>query len=226
MTRKRYEVRRLRAAMLPLLLLGVPSGSASAQPAEAAEIERLYTTGQDRYAQKDYAGAVEAWTQLLDLLPEEPNNRLTRESVAVNIGEAHVAAYEHLRGDDGERDAAHLQRALAFLDAYEATLREAYGASTTVPDFVARLRADIEQRLNPPDTDDVGPCLQPCLQPPCLSPIEPRGCGGKQPATAFVLLGVLGLGTRRRRDAITKLEGSLPADVVARLRARLDRDET
>ncbi len=226
MTRKRYEVSRLPAALLPLLLLGVPSGSASAEP---TEVERLYGTGEDRYDRGDFAGAVEAWTELLELLPEEEANRAARATMVLRIADAHVRTYDQVPGADGNRDPAHLHRARTLLDDYERTLRETYGASAPIPDRIESMRRDIDERLAAFDPEDVGPCLQPCLAPPCLapclSPIEPRGCGGKQPAAAFVVLGALGLGIRRRRDALVAVEGALPADVVARLRTRLDRDD-
>jgi hypothetical protein len=75
------------------------------------------------------------------------------------------------------------------------------------------------------------PCLSSvrCLQPdlgPCLSIIEPsRGCGHHRDGSMAMLgaMALLGLRSRRRRDAVERLADRLPPDVVAKLR-RNDRN--
>jgi hypothetical protein len=211
--------------MLPLLLLGTPVSAAEDAPPDTKEIERLYIEGDGHFADGDYIGAADSWERLLHILPENAENKVIRANLVTMIAEALLNAHHRLVADDGSKDEAHLERALAILDGYDAALREAYGEGAQPEAAVVQKREEIEAALPVREEEIVGPCLQPCLQPPpCLQPIEPRGgCGDKTPI-AFVMLATLGLGIRRRRDALEKCESLLPSDVVARLRARLDRD--
>lgn len=66
----------------------------------------------------------------------------------------------------------------------------------------------------PPPDEDVGPCLS-------VIPAKERGCSASARSAPTALLGslmLLGLRSRRRRDAVEKMADRLPADVVARLR--------
>lgn len=217
--------RRLPAAMIPLLMLGAPAHAAESARPDDAEIERVYNEGDGRRAEGDFVGAADSWERLLLLLPENEENRAIRAIIVIAIADTLSDAYHRLVAADGTRDRAHLDRAIAILDAYAKEFQGAYGPAVPVDAGVLEAREEIEAVLPVPEDDIVGPCLQPCLEPPpCLQPIEsPRGCGDKTPM-AFVMLATLGLGIRRRRDALEKCESVLPADVVARLRSRLDRD--
>jgi hypothetical protein len=222
---RRYDIRRLPAAMLPLLMLGTPVSAAEGPPPDTQEIERLYTEGDGRFADRDYVGAADSWEGLLHILPENEGNKAIRGALVVMIAEALINAHHHLVADDGSKDKAHLERAIAILDGYDSALREAYGPGAQPDAGIAQKREEIENAIAPPEhDDDIGPCLQPCLnvEP---APLPPRrGCGGEKTPMAFVMLATLGLGIRRRRDALDKVESVLPSDVVARLRSRLDRD--
>lgn len=199
-------------------------------PAEQQEIERLYIEGQDLVAEGDFVGAAEAWTKLFALLPESPTNTATRENIVLNVIDAYLNAYNRLVDDAGEKQIEHLHRAREVIDAYRAEFAAAYGdgraMSVAVTQKIDELDAALHRAEVGPEYGCLSPCLQPCLspclQPLCLSPVQERGCGSKDPAAAFVVLGALGLGLRRRRDVIERVAGSLPADVVAKLRAKLD----
>ena len=212
--------------MLPLLMLGSPALAAESPPPDKAEIERIYNEGDGRHAEGDFVGAADSWERLLPLLPENEENRALRAIIVIAIADSLLQAYHRLVGPDGSQDRAHLERALAILDAHTKEFRGVYGPAVPVDAGVLEAREEIEAAMPPPDDDVIGPCLQPLLPPPppCLQPIEsPRKCGEETPV-AFVMLATLGLGIRRRRDALEQCASVLPPDVVARLRARLDRD--
>jgi hypothetical protein len=211
--------------LLPVAaLLALLSGSAfAAEPeADVGEIERLYVEGQNRYEASDYMGAAASWTELLDALPEEEESRVVRESVVVNVLDAHRTAYERLLDEQGNRVPEHLEAGLDVVATYRAAFAEAYGPDAAISAAVQVKMAELEdmlQRHHEPPRQDwscLAPCLQPCLSPPLD---DPRGCGAhRQPsAVVLLLLGPLGF-IRRRRDAIEHLADALPPDVLNRLR--------
>lgn len=120
-----------------------------------------------------------------------------------------------------------LERGFERLLRYEADYDAAYG----VPPSASV--AEEKQKLLELREIEVGPCVSPppclspyppCLSPlPCLSPIEPKGCGGKGAGVASLMLLPFAL-RRRRKSILEQVSGALPADVLARIRQRLDSD--
>lgn len=146
--------------------------SASWQVQAAApdsEIERLYVDGQDKYAEGDFAGAADAWTRLLERLPEAQANRATRENVLLNVVQAHLDGYARNRNDDGSKDIGHLRNAKQVLDAYFASFKKAYGDRAAVSaavqekaDELDRTLADAEKEAAVPEPEvDPGPTTGP-----------------------------------------------------------------
>lgn len=135
------------------------------------EIERLYVEGQDKYAEGDFAGAADAWTRLLDRLPEAQANRATRENVLLNVVQAHLDGYARTRKDDGSKDIEMLRAGKQVLETYFTSFKKAYGdraaVSTAVQekaDELDRILADAEREAaavpDPgpgPDSGDPGP---------------------------------------------------------------------
>src|SRR5690606_2140650 len=116
--------RRLAQGLLGRVLAGTVALSFATAPLTAgavapdSEVERLYVEGQDKYSEGDFAGAADAWTRLLDRLPEAQANRATRENVLLNVVQAHLDGYARARRDDGSKDIGHLRSGKAVLDAY------------------------------------------------------------------------------------------------------------
>ena len=206
-----------RPLLLVLAMLGEPTSISN------EEIGRLYGEGQEKFEQKDYAAAADRFEELFDRIPESPNNRAIRESLALNILDACILGFED------SREPAFLERGREFIRRYYAEFVPVYGESVAVIaelQSVATRISELEQDIR--DAETLGPCLDPCLSaclappPPCLQSIEPRrGCGGGgDPGLAAALL--LPLGLRRRRDVLERLADRLPADVIERLRAKAD----
>jgi len=112
-----------------------------------SEIERLYVEGQDKYAEGDFAGAADAWTRLLDRLPEAQANRATRENVLLNVLQAHLDAYARTRRDDGSKDIEHLRQAKTVLEGYFASFKQAYGDRAAVSAAVQEKADELERTL-------------------------------------------------------------------------------
>lgn len=208
----------------PLILaLAVLSG----EPGEVSqdEVARIYVQGQEHYEAKEYEAALECFATLLDMFSEVEDNKTTRESLILNILEMSRHAYQDVRNEDGSRDDEVLERGLERVRRYEADYEAAYGVApgesvAEAKETLLQLReVEIGPCLSPP------PCLSPCLSPPpCLSPLQPkRGCGGETGGVASLMLLPFAL-RRRRKSILEQVASALPADVVARIRERLDSD--
>ncbi len=88
--------------------------SADEDPATAAlhRAGERFGEGQALFDEHDYAGAIEAWSEALSILPEDPAFEATREQLRYALAQAHVEAY---RVDD---DPDHLYRADRLLFDY------------------------------------------------------------------------------------------------------------
>lgn len=164
---------RLRHGLLSRTLAGALALSLSVVPwniqaatVQDSEIERLYVEGQDKYAEGDFAGAADAWTRLLDRLPEAQANRATRENVLLNVLQAHLDGYARTRRDDGSKDIGHLRDAKKVLDSYFSGFKKAYGDRAAVSAAVQEKADELDRTLEeaeketivtpPPATDDGG----------------------------------------------------------------------
>ncbi len=112
-----------------------------------SEIERLYVEGQDNYANGDFAGAADAWTRLLDRMPEAQADRSTRENVLLNVLQAHLDGYARTRREDGSKDISHLRSGKAVLDSYFADFTKAYGDRAAVSAAVQEKADELEAVL-------------------------------------------------------------------------------
>lgn len=184
--------RSLLASTVAVALSVAPLTVAAAAP--DSEVERLYVEGQDKYAEGDFAGAADAWTRLLDRLPEAQANRATRENVLLNVVQAHLDGYARARRDDGSKDIGHLRSGKAVLDKYFAEFKGAYGDRAAVSaavqekaDELERTLADAEKEaaatpVTEPDPDegtkDPGTTTQPDKGQPNIIVLEAENDGG------------------------------------------------
>jgi hypothetical protein len=145
--RARLGERLAALAVATTLVVSASPASAHLGPANAQEIERLYLEGQDLYGKKDFKGAAEAWTRLLNLMPESGTNQATRENVLINILAAHLDAYRRMRNEDGTRPIEHLREGKKTLDQYYADFKQIHGDRTAVSAAVQEKGDELEQEL-------------------------------------------------------------------------------
>lgn len=143
------------------LCVATPLTAAAASPATAvnlqmraapsdtpeSEIGRLYVEGQDKYSAGDFSAAADAWTRLLQRLPEAQANKATRENVLLNILQAYLDAYNRTRLDDGTKDIEHLREGKKTLDQYYNDYRRAYGDRASVSVAVQEKGDELERLL-------------------------------------------------------------------------------
>jgi hypothetical protein len=146
--RRRLAQGLLSRALACTVALSFASASWQVQAAAPdSEIERLYVEGQDKYAADDFAGAADAWTRLLERLPEAQANRATRENVLLNVVQAHLDGYARNRKDDGSKDIGNLHSAKEVLDAYFANFKKAYGDRAAVSAAVQEKADELDRTL-------------------------------------------------------------------------------
>ena len=144
-----------------------------AAPKPDAEVERLYVEGQDKYAEGDFAGAADAWTRLLERLPEAQANRATRENVLLNVVQAHLDGYARNRKEDGSKDIEMLRAGKSVLDTYFASFKKAYGDRAAVSTAVQEKADELERTLADAEKE--------AAAVPEPEPEPDRGGGDKQP---------------------------------------------
>lgn len=130
----------------------VPQAEASLAPNQE-EVERLYLEGQERVEAKDYKGAADSWTRLLSLLPESGDNQAIRESVIINILDAHIKAHNQLVDDKGNKDIGHLKSGKTTLDQYYAEFKGVHGDRVAVSAAVQEKAAELEAALQQAERD-------------------------------------------------------------------------
>jgi hypothetical protein len=221
-------------AALGFGVLAIPFDAIAGTRATVSEVERLYLQGQEQHDAGDYAGAAESWTQLLDMIPESKDTRVTRENVLINILWVSLQAARNTKGDERIE---HLEGALRLVEAYRAELAAVHGPETKMAEALQERVSEIEAELRVAEADDEGDegdeggedtYVGVCLQPLCLSvlPPSPRGCGNRRRHdTAWLGLLAVPLIVRRRREVLARVASRLPEDVARRLEASLDDDE-
>ncbi len=172
---------RVLAGTLALSFASAPLQVRAAAP--DSEIERLYVEGQDKYADGDFAGAADAWTRLLERLPEAQANRATRENVLLNVIQAHLDGYARNRKDDGSKDIGHLRNAKQVLDAYFASFKKAYGDRAAVSAAVQEKADELDRTLGDAEAE-AAKVPDPDIEP---DP-EPEPDGGKKTGPDIIVL--------------------------------------
>jgi hypothetical protein len=109
---------RLFASLLTVALVTTPLHVVEAAPS----VEDLYTQGQEKFDASDYGSAADLWAEAVRLLPENPDNSATRETIMNLALDAYVRAY---RTDESR---SHIDKAKTLLDEYEASIEAAGGA--------------------------------------------------------------------------------------------------
>jgi len=170
--------------------VGLSFASAPLQVQAAApdgEVERLYVEGQDKYAEGDFAGAADAWTRLLDRLPEAQANRATRENVLLNVIQAHLDGYDRNRKDDGSKDIEHLRSAKAVTENYFTAFKKAYGDRAAVSAAVQEKADELDRKLADAEKEAAA-AANPEPQPDDTGTTEPKTDGGTKTSPNIIVL--------------------------------------
>jgi hypothetical protein len=146
---------RLFASLLTAALVTAPLHVVYAGPS----VEELYTQGQEKFDAGEYGAAADLWAEAVRALEENEDNSATRQTIMNLALDAYLRAY---RADD---DRAHIDKAKALLDEYEASLEATGGALTSeiasekgkIEDILAELAAAEEPEPEPEPGPDTGP---------------------------------------------------------------------
>jgi hypothetical protein len=133
--------------------LAIPSTASASFGPSKNEVEKLYVEGQDRAEAKDYTGAADSWTRLLNILQESPDNQAIRESVMINVLEAHMNAYNLLVDEAGKKDVGHLRKGKATLDEYYANFKTVHGDRVAISPAIQQKASELEQMLAKAESD-------------------------------------------------------------------------
>jgi len=208
----RLPVRRLQQRFGALLVATALLGAAVPATAVAApsqeEIGRMYGEGQAHMEAKEYKRAADVFTRLLNLIEESGDNKAIRESLILNVLDAHMEAYEGIVDEDGNRDIEQLRTAKSTLQQYYKDFQAVHGDSVAVIAEIQTSATKLDEMLAKAEEDDKPdvPVTVPgettgTVQPPddgTLTQPPPQ----QQPSNAGlgliiggVGLGVLGVGT-------------------------------
>jgi hypothetical protein len=150
-------MRRIGAVAVALTLATPATAFASLGPSKSGpsknEVEKLYVEGQDRAEAKDYTGAADSWTRLLNILPESPDNQAIRESVMINVLEAHMNAFNLLVDQAGKKDISHLRKGKATLDEYYGNFKTVHGDRVAISPAVQSKAAELDAMLAKAEDD-------------------------------------------------------------------------
>lgn len=238
---------RLLACTIALSFASAPLHVEAAAP--DSEVERLYVEGQDKYAEGDFAGAADAWTRLLERLPEAQANRATRENVLLNVVQAHLDGYARNRKDDGSKDIETLRSAKSVIDAYFAAFKKAYGDRAAVSAAVQEKADELDRALTDAEKEaavvpEPGPGPDPGPDPtpdpgkkegPAIIVLESQNDGGGLIAGGAIAaglslggFGVLGAGAviaKRSEEDFLAVQCGPPCDADATEAAEAERDD-
>jgi hypothetical protein len=139
-----------------LLLASLPAQAAMAP--SPAEIERIYSEGEKKNSDKDFKGAAQSWTRLMVLLPEEGANQATRETLLINVLDAHINAYNRLPSPDGKKDITHLQEGKKTYELYLQQYNAVY-PDRAISAAVQQKADELDAALAKAENDGKGPAV-------------------------------------------------------------------
>lgn len=163
----RLWVRRLQqragalAVVSALVCASVPTVALAAPSQE--EIGRMYGEGQDYMEQKEFKRAAEVFTRLLNLVEESGDNKAIRESLILNILDAHIQAYEGIVDENGRGDVEQLKQGKATLQQYYKDFQAVHGDAVAVLGDIQTLAAKLDRLL---EEDEPAPEAVPPVVPP------------------------------------------------------------
>ena len=202
----RLVVRRLQQRLGALAVASALVGASVPTMAIAApsqeEIGRMYGEGQEYMEQKEYKRAAEVFTRLLNLIDESADNKAIRESLILNVLDAHMQAYEGIVGPEGNRDVGKLESGKATLQKYYSDFQAVHGDSVAVIAEIQtsatkldHMLAEAKKLIDPPPPPPPGGGVEgPKVETVTAPPPQPPANEGVGLIIGGVGLGVLGIG--------------------------------
>ncbi len=117
----------------------------------------MYGEGQEYMEQKEYKRAADVFTRLLNLIEESPDNKAIRESLILNILDAHMQAYEGIVDANGKGDVSQLKQGKATLQEYYKDFQSVHGDSVAVIAEIQTTATKLEQMLKDAEASDPPP---------------------------------------------------------------------
>lgn len=203
----RLVVRRLQQRLGALVVASALLGTSVPTIAFAApsqeEIGRMYGEGQEYMEQKEYKRAADVFSRLLNLIEESPDNKAIRESLILNILDAHMQAYEGIVDASGKRDVSQLETGKATLQDYYKDFQAVHGDSVAVIAEIQTTATKLDQMLKEAQAEPeevTPPVVKPGEEKPEEKPTETvvirqgSSADGLGLIIGGVGLGVLGVG--------------------------------
>ncbi len=159
----RLSVRRLQqrlgALVVASALLGTSVPSVAFAAPSQEEIGRMYGEGQEYMEQKEYKRAADVFSRLLNLIEESADNKAIRESLILNILDAHMQAYEGIVDANGTRDVEQLKQGKSTLGEYYKDFQAVHGDSVAVIAEIQTTATKLEQLLEEAEREAAKPAV-------------------------------------------------------------------
>lgn len=162
---------RLGALVVASALLGTSVPTIAFAAPSQEEIGRMYGEGQEYMEQKEYKRAADVFSRLLNLIEESPDNKAIRESLILNILDAHMQAYEGIVDATGKRDVSQLTEGKATLQEYYKDFQAVHGDSVAVIAEIQTTATKLDQMLKEA-TEDPDVVTPPIVDPDDKKPDE------------------------------------------------------
>jgi len=156
---------RLGALVVASALIGTSVPSIAFAAPSQEEIGRLYAEGQEDMEQKEYKRAAEVFSRLLNLIEESADNKAIRESLILNILDAHMQAFEGIVDANGKRDIAQLEQGKSTLQEYYKDFQAVHGDSVAVIAEIQTSATKLDQMYEKALLDDKTPDVVPVTDP-------------------------------------------------------------
>ncbi|MGH1345469.1 MAG: hypothetical protein ACRBN8_28150 [Nannocystales bacterium] len=148
---------RLGALVVASALIGTSVPSVALAAPSQEEIGRMYGEGQEHMEQKEYKRAADVFSRLLNLIDESADNKAIRESLILNILDAHMQAYEGIVDENGNRDISQLREGKSTLQDYYKNFQAVHGDSVAVIAEIQTTATKLDQMIEEAERDTATP---------------------------------------------------------------------
>ena len=138
---------RLGALVVASALIGTSVPAIALAVPTQEEIGRMYGEGQAYMEQKEYKRAADVFSRLLNLIEESADNKAIRESLILNILDAHMQAYEGIVDANGKQDIEQLKQGKETLQRYYKDFQAVHGDSVAVIAEIQTTATRLDQLL-------------------------------------------------------------------------------
>ncbi len=156
---------RLGALVVASALIGTSVPSIALAAPSQEEIGRMYGEGQEYMEQKEYKRAADVFSRLLNLIEESADNKAIRESLILNILDAHMQAYEGIVDANGKRDIDQLTQGKSTLQDYYKDFQAVHGDSVAVIAEIQTTATKLDQMLEEAKREAAKPAVEEEIKP-------------------------------------------------------------